>query len=116
MLPPWGRVSHLGILVAGLERGRDRCPAAHPLHAFCRSAGEELILGTVNPAKVYFGPCNVGVYLNGACHDGLARGIDNLCTGTDLVNDLSIFNGDIFLVAFDALDRVEYVPVFDDIF
>ena len=58
----------------------------------------------------------MGVYLNGACHDGLTRCIDDLCTGTDLVDNLAIFYGDILLVAFDALDRVENVPVFDDIF
>ncbi len=46
----------------------------------------------------------------------LPCGINDLCTGTNLVNDLSVLYGDILLVALDALDRVKYVTVLDDIF
>ena len=51
-----GGIAHLCILVTGLERGRDRCPATHPLHAMGWCAAEELVLGPVDAAKVTLGP------------------------------------------------------------
>ncbi len=77
---------------------------------------KSLVFRTVDPAKVDFWSCDMGMDLHGTCHDSLALGIDDLCTGADLVDNLAILDGHICLVAFYALNRVEYVPVLDDIF
>jgi len=53
--------------------------------------------------------------LHGACHDGLVLGIDDLCRGADLVDDLPVLDCDILLVALDTLDRVKDMAVLDDI-
>ena len=46
----------------------------------------------------------MGVDLNGTCHDGLASGIDDFCTGADFVDNLTVLDGYVCFVTFDALD------------
>ena len=87
-----GGIAHLRVLVAGLERGRDRCPATHPLHAMGWCAAEELVLGPVDTAEVDLWARDMGMDLHSACHDGLVLGIDNFCRGADLVDYLPILN------------------------
>ena len=77
---------------------------------------EELVLGPVDAAEVDLGPCDVGMDLHGACHDRLVLCIDNLCRGTDLVDNLSVLYRDIFFVALDALDRVKDMTVLYKVF
>ena len=111
-----GGVTHLGIFVAGLERCRDRVPSTHSLHTLCGSIGEEFIFRTVNPAHVHFWSSDMSMDFNGARHNCLPFGIDDLRPGADLIDNLAILDGDVRFVPLDTLYRVKHISVPDDIF
>ena len=110
------REPHAGVLVAGFKDGRDGLAALDPGDAGGLVGVEMLVFGTVPAAGVDLGACNMGMDLKGTCHDGLVLGIDDFCTGPDLVDNLAVLDGNILLVALDSLDRVKDVAVLDDIF
>ncbi len=101
------RVAHPGVVVAGLEGGRDREAHLHPVAAGGHRALEELVLGAHRPAHVHLRPGNVGVDIDAAGHDRLSRGIDDLRTGTDRVDDVAVVDGDVHNVAVNPARGVE---------
>ena len=110
------REPHAGVLVAGLENGRDGLAALDSRDAGRLVGVEVLVFGAVPAACVDLGACHVGVNLEGTCHDGLSRCIDYFGGRADLVDNLVVLDGNVLLVALDTLGRIKDVAVFDDIF